>query len=101
MSDDLSGDMLAPSWPNLVSVYYKNSDTSSAALTCKSQYTKVDTPSVSIAGLPTPPPQLQQRPLSPFPELTPLDSDSIVHELQIDRKKLSLGEILMEGVLVE
>ena len=51
----------------------------------------------SGAGGPNPGAGVGRRPPPPLDELSPEAVDGIIHDVRIDRKKLSLGEILMEG----
>ncbi|XP_050405969.1 tyrosine-protein kinase RYK [Patella vulgata] len=72
--------------------YYDSS--SSQALTAQSQtFLRPDTPNNATgAGLPN-----FRRGISAIAELKPTDVKAILNEIAIERKRLSLGEILLEG----
>lgn len=40
---------------------------------------------------------IRKQPVSPLIELTAQDAERITHDIQVDRKKVSLGEILQQG----
>ncbi|XP_048247730.1 tyrosine-protein kinase RYK-like isoform X1 [Haliotis rufescens] len=72
--------------------YYDSS--SSQALTAQSQtFLRPDTPNnASGAGLPN-----FRRGISPVTELKPTDIKSMLSEIAVERKRIALGDLLMEG----